>query len=201
MKTIFTIFYIFIAGSITMAQDIQASLDAAQTAYAANKAQEARHNLQQALIDLNVLMGNKVLALMPPTLGGLEANKDADPVLGGTGVAGLMISRSYGSTGKKIELTLANESPLMSVVSSFLSNDLLTGIVASQTGQKRVMVSGYKGMLEKTEGDEEDMVWYTLNVPLDDTLLTFETTGFASESEVLAMAQQLNLPQIAKLLK
>ena len=89
----------------------------------------------------------------------------------------------------------------MSVVSSFLGNDLLTGIVASQTGQKRVMVSGYKGMLEKTEGDEEDMVWYTLNVPLDDTLLTFETTGFASESEVLAMAQQLNLPQIAKLLK
>lgn len=202
MKTIITI--LFLAGlcPLVQAQDIPSALDDALSAYADNDPQAARQNLQQVLIDLNVLMGNKVLALMPPALGGLDANKNDDTVVGGTGFAGLMVERTYGGgdNNKKIEVTLANDSPLMSMVNSFLSNDLLTGIMASQTGQKRVMVSGYKGMLEKSEWDD-GTVAYTLNVPLDDTLFTFETNGFSSESEVLAMAQQLNLNKIVALLK
>ncbi len=202
MKTIVSTLLVWGILTAVQAQDITASLNTAQTAYDANNPQKARQSLQQALIDLNVLMGNKVLALMPPTLGGLDANKNDDTVVGGTGFAGLMVERTYGGgdNNKKIEITLANDSPLMGMVSSFLSNDILTGIMASQTDQKRVMVSGYKGMLEKSEWDD-GTVAYTLNVPLDDTLFTFEANGFSSESEVLAMAQQLNLNKIVALLK
>ncbi len=199
-KILLIIFAILLHGFTSQAQDIQASLNAASTAYAADNPQEARQNLQQALIDLNVLMGNKVLALMPPTLGGLAVNKQEDSVIGGTGFAGLMVGRTYGGNDKNIDITLANDSPMMSMVNSFLGNELLSGMMASQTGQKRVMVSGYKGMLEKST-DENGSVSFTLNVPLDDTLFTFTTNGFNTEGEVLDMAQQLNLKNIVALLK
>jgi hypothetical protein len=201
MKNILSIILVFTTIIIAKAQDIQASLNSAQTAYAANNAQEARLNLQQALIDLNEIIGRKILGLMPPTLGGLEVNQDEDAVIGGTGFAGLMVSRSWGTdANKNIDVTLANDSPMLTMVNSFLGNEMLSGIMASQTGQKRVTVSGYKGMLEKSEA-EDGNVSYTINVPVDDTLFTFATDGFASETEVMAMAQQINLNKIMALLK
>lgn len=202
MKIILSVLLIFVAILTGRTQDITASLDKAQKAYDASSQQEARQELQQALIDLNVLIGNKVLALMPPTLGGLDISKTDDSVIGGTGFAGLLISRTYGANrDKRIEITLANDSPLMSTISSFLSNDMLSGLMASQTGQKRVMVSGYKGMLEKSEGDTDGSVQYTINVPIDNTLLTFESTGFNDEDEVLSLAQQINVDKIVPLIK
>ncbi len=181
------------------AQDILASLDAAQSAYAAGNSQQARQHLQQALIDLNVRLGHQVLATLPATLGGLEINQNEETVVGGTGFAGLMISRTYSNDTKRIKITIANDSPTMSMVSSFLSNDMLSGIMASQTGQKKVVVSGYKGMLEKSDYDD-DTVAYTLNIPLEESLFTLEARGFASENEVLDLAQQIDLRKIAGLL-
>ncbi len=181
------------------AQDILASLDAAQSAYAAGNSQQARQHLQQALIDLNIRLGHQVLATLPATLGGLEINQNEETVVGGTGFAGLMISRTYSNDTKRIKITIANDSPTMSMVSSFLSNDMLSGIMASQTGQKKVVVSGYKGMLEKSDYDD-DTVAYTLNIPLEESLFTLEARGFASENEVLDLAQQIDLRKIAGLL-
>ncbi len=181
------------------AQDILASLDTAQSAYAAGNSQQARQHLQQALIDLNVRLGHQVLATLPATLGGLEINQNEETVVGGTGFAGLMISRTYSNDTKRIKITIANDSPTMSMVSSFLSNDMLSGIMASQTGQKKVVVSGYKGMLEKSDYDD-DTVAYTLNIPLEESLFTLEARGFASENEVLDLAQQIDLRKIAGLL-
>ncbi len=181
------------------AQDILASLDAAQSAYAAGNSQQARQHLQQALIDLNVRLGHQVLATLPTTLGGLAINQNEETVVGGTGFAGLMISRTYSNDTKRIKITIANDSPTMSMVSSFLSNDMLSGIMASQTGQKKVVVSGYKGMLEKSDYDD-DTVAYTLNIPLEESLFTLEARGFASENEVLDLAQQIDLRKIAGLL-
>ncbi len=193
-----TILTLLLLGS-SHAQDILASLDAAQSAYAAGNGQQARQHLQQALIDLNVRIGQQVLAALPATLGGLEINQEEETVVGGTGFAGLMISRTYGNDSRRIKITIANDSPMMSMVSSFLSNDMLSGIMASQTGQKKVVVSGYKGMLEKSDYDD-GTVSYTLNVPLEESLFTLEARGFASESEVLDLAQQIDLRQVAALL-
>lgn len=202
MKIILSVILVLFAILVGSAQNITASLNNAQKAYDDKNQQDARQELQQALIDLNVLIGNKVLALMPPTLGGLEVSKPDDSVIGGTGFAGLLISRTYGSNrDKRIDITLANDSPLMSTVGSFLSNDMLSGLMATQTDQKRVVINGYKGMLEKSESDTDGSIRYTLNVPLDNTLFTFETAGFNDESKVLSLAQQINLNKIVPLIK
>ena len=92
------------------AQDIEASLDAAQTAYDSDQALEARDNLQQSLIALNTLIGKEILALMPNSLGSQKVNTAEDNIISGTGFAGLLVSRTYGdASSKQINITLANE--------------------------------------------------------------------------------------------
>jgi len=183
------------------AQDIKSSLDAAQTAYAANESLQARENLQQSLIDLNNLIGKEILALMPSSLGSQAVVSDKDNVMGGTGFAGLLVNRTYSSEKtKEVNITLANESPMIAMVNAFLSNPMLSGLMGSQTGQKKVTIHGYKGMLERSD-DEGSPLRFTINVPLDDSLYTFESIGFDSEQEVINMAQQIPLDKIASFLK
>jgi len=201
IKLILVSFLCLWSTAMLTAQDIQASLDAAQSSYEGDQSLEARENLQQALIDLNNLIGKKILDLMPAELGNLAANSTEDNVVGGTGFAGLMVSRQYGNSGEQeINVNLANESPMLTAVNAFLSNSMLSGMMASQTGQKKITVDGYKGMLEKSDSGDGP-VTYTINVPLGDSLFTFESTGLDSEGEVTAMVQKMNLSKISELLK
>ena len=202
MKKISTLIVLVIFAALSIAaQDVQSNLDAAQSAYNAESQLEARYNLQQALIDLNSLIGKEILNIMPSALANLAANTQEDNIIGGTGFAGLLVGRTYGEENiKHIEVTLANESPMLAAVNSFLSNDMVSGLMASQTGQKRVTISGYKGLLEKGD-DDNGVSSYTINVPLGDSLFTFETTGFNNENDVVILAQQIKLAEIVALLK
>lgn len=201
MRNITILFFAILAVFNVSAQDIQTSLDAAQSAYSSDQALEARDNLQQSLIDLNTLIGKEILELMPEVLGGQNVDTSEDNILAGTGFAGLLVNRTYGDLdNKQIDITLANESSMLAMVNAFLSNSMLTSMMASQTGQKKVKISGYEGMLERGDG-EDGSITYTINVPLSDSLFTMESTGFSNESEVLEMAQQLRLEKIVALLK
>ena len=183
------------------AQDIKTSLDAANSSYASSESLIARENLQKALIDINNLIGEEILGLMPKSLGGLVVDATKDNIVGNTGFAGLIVSRTYGSNSNKdIDVTIANDSPMLAMVNSFLGNSMMSGLMASQTGQKQITISGYKGMIEKNDGEEGPIV-YTLNIPLKDSLFTFETTGFNNDSEVISMAEQMNLDKIGGMLK
>jgi hypothetical protein len=202
MKKISTLIVLVIFAVLSVAaQDVQSNLDAARSAYNAESQLAARDNLQQALIELNNLIGKEILNIMPSALANLAANTQEDNIIGGTGFVGLLVGRTYGEENiKHIEVTLANESPMLAAVNSFLSNDMLSGLMASQTGQKQVTINGYKGMLEKSDDDRANST-FTINVPLGDSLFTFETTGFDSETDVVVLAQQIKLDEIVALLK
>ena len=188
-------------GFQTRAQNIEGSLNTAKSAYAANDELTARDNLKKALIDINNLMGKEILAIMPGSLGGLATNAAKDNIIGDTGFAGLLVSRTYGTdSNKDIDVTIANESPMLAMVNAFLGDSMLSGIMASQTGQKQITVSGYKGMIETSDGEDGPVI-FTINVPINDSLFTFETTGFDNENDVIDMAQQLNLDKIDAFLK
>ena len=66
--------------------------------------------------------------------------------------------------------------------------------------QKTVKVHGYKARLEKKPGSTEDKNDYELQVPLGSALITFAVDD-CSDTEILAMANTIPLPQIAKLIQ
>lgn len=184
---------------ITLGQNVASSLDKAASAYGANEMLEARDNLKTALVDINNLLGAKILEQYPASINGLTYSKENDLVAGGVGFAELMVERDYGSGDKKAKLTLSNDSPMITAVNAFLGNSMLTSLVGAQTGQQQITVAGYKGMLEETEADDGPNS-VTINIPLGDSLFTLETTGFSTD-EALAAANTCNLSDIAKLIK
>jgi hypothetical protein len=109
------------------------------------------------------------------------------------------IHRSYGKFTKKADLSIISNSPMVSMLNTFLNSPLLGGM-AGDANTKTVKVQGYKGRLEKKPGSTEDKNDYELQIPLGSALITF-TVDDCSDTEIMAMANTIPLPQIAKLIQ
>ncbi len=196
------VFFSMLYGADAQDQDIEGNLATAKSAYQAENYEEARFTLQQALSDLNQVIGEEIQKLLPDEMGGLPTFQEADEMVGNTG-AGVFVNRTYKNSEepeKTVEVSIMDHSPMIAMVNTFLSNPMISGMMMANSDQKVVKVKGYKGMLEK-EVDENSIVIYTIQVPFGDSLLTVETNSFDSEKDVIAMANAVPLDQIVQLVQ
>lgn len=180
------------------AQDPNAKLSEAESAYAAKNLDNTRFALQDALIEINKAIAKQILDVLPKNLGGLDANVQEDNVNGASGFAGIFVDRSYGKEPKTIKVTIMGDSPLLTSINAILSMPAMFG--SSDPNQKRVKVGGYKSLLQKESGNS-DVSKYTVQVPINQTLISISFTGYADENEVVTLAGTLLLDQIAQLSK
>ncbi len=183
---------LMMAGAVFAQEKVNAHLAEASASYTAGDLEATRFALQQSLNELYVLIGEKILAEMPEKLGDLTALEGEDAYNGYTlGFSGVYIDRTYQSADGKqsIQITLINDSPLLSGLNAFLSSPLM----AIAGGRKLVKLDGYKSSLEK--GDDEPPT-FTINTPFGQSLLTSEFNGFDDENQVLALARQIPIAKI-----
>ena len=88
---------------------------------------------------------------------------------------------------------------MVAMINTFLNTPILGGMM-NDANTKTVKVQGYKARLEKKPGSAEDKNDYELQVPLGSALITFAVDD-CSDTEILAMANTIPLPQIAKLIQ
>lgn len=107
------------------------------------------------------------------------------------GFTGVYIDRTYqnAAAGKTVQITLLNDSPLMSGLNAFLTNPLLN----LGAGRKLIKIDGYKCVLEKEEGEP---VTYTLNTPFNQSLIMTKFEGFKDENQVLTLAKMIPFAKI-----
>ncbi len=197
------IIVMLLAGSTLFAtaqQDLSKYLATAKASYSANKLEDAHFALQQAIVEVDILTGKKVLELLPATLDTMKANTKEDNVYANTGFIGATMHRTWGEGGtQSAELDIINNSPLMATLNTFLNMPLIGGMMNSEKS-KSVKIQGYKARLnnngENTSGPSD----YELQVPLNTALVTFRVKG-ASQDQVLKYANALPLQQIAKLIQ
>ena len=204
MKTILSILFI-ISSTYVLAQntDIKSELAAARSAYSSGDLEDARFALERSLNELNNVIALEIRSMLPNMLGGISAFKTEDEAISNTGGAGLFVTRTYKEMEDdplNIELTITDHSPMIAMVNSFLSNSMISSMVMTDSDQKSVKVSGYKGMLQKNEGDNGG-ISYSINIPFGDSLMTLETEGVELEEDALEMASEVPLDEIAKLVK
>lgn len=197
-QIILFIFTISIAGNI-LAQDFAKAMTTAKTEYNAGKLEEAHFALMQAMQELDLIVGKEVLKLLPQKMDSLTINVREDNVTSNAGFIGCTIHRSYGKFTKKADLSIISNSPMVSMLNSFLNTPLLGGMMAD-ANTKTVRVQGYKGRLEKKPGSAEDKNDYELQIPLGSALITFAVDN-CTDTEIMAMANTMPLPQIAKLIQ
>lgn len=199
MKKLNIILVLALLGGPLLAQDFSKDMATAKTAYAAGKLEEAHFALLQAMQEVDIIIGKEVLKLLPPKMDSLAVNGKDDNVSSNVGFVGATIHRSYGKT-KKADLSIISNSPLVSMLNTFLNAPLLGGMMGSDGNTKNVKVQGYKARLEKKPGSTEEQNDYELQIPLGSALITF-TVDDCKDSEILAMANTIPLQQIAKLIQ
>jgi hypothetical protein len=198
MKNIITSIVLVLIATASFAQDFAKNMETAKSSYAGGNLEDARFAMQQMLNDLDIAIGKEVLKMLPAKLETYASNTQNDNVTGNTGLAGCLVHRDYGADPKLLTLDIMSNSPLVGSLNAILSIPFVGN--SGDGTQKTVKIQGYKGILQKNVDTETNKTSYTLQIPLNNTLLTL-TVPDTSEGEVLKMANTIPVPQIAKMVQ
>lgn len=182
-------------GLISTPPDVKANLDDAEKSYQSKSYGEARYSVQQAMLGVELEIGNQILKSLPSSIAGLNKVEKEDKVASsGFGWVGLTIERKY-SDGKEKEfrVEVANSAAMMAAINVYLSYGS-----AQQTGGqqnwKQTKLKGYRAIIEYNEGSG-----YKLSVPIgQSSLVVFDGVNFASEPDMMSAAGNVDIDTIKK---
>ncbi len=179
-------------GLVMTPPDVKENMLDAESAYKSGNYSDARHALKQAMLGIEMEIGNKVLASLPETVTGLKKVPDADQVTSmGYGWVGLTIQREYENGNKQLTVTIANNAAWMSAVNMYLSNANYAS-TGNQQNWKQTKVKGHRGVIEYSDDSG-----YKLSVPIgQSSLIVWEGINFASEQEMMSAANAFDLDGI-----
>lgn len=197
IKNIFTLTFLF-AGVLAHAQDFNKDLATAKSSYGSGNLEDARFAMQQMLTDIDILVGKELIKLLPAKLDALAADVKADNVTANTGFTGAVVHREYGAGEKTATLDIMSNSPLIASLNAILSIPFIGN--SGDGAQKVVKIQGYKSVLQKSEDTESGKTNYTLQIPLNSTLITLVGND-TSEADILKWANALPMAQISKLVQ
>ena len=177
--------------------DVNQNLDDAETAFKSGSYGEARYAIQQAMLGVEMEIGQKVLKSLPEKVTSLPTVTEEDQVTStGYGWAGLTIVRVYRADDKELKTTVANNSAMMSAVNMYLANGGYAQQTNGQQNWKQTKVKGHKAIIEYDENSG-----YKLSVPLGQTsLIVWEGINYASEQEMMTAANAFDIDGIKKML-
>jgi len=198
MKKIVLSIVILICGTALVAQDFSGSLTNARSSYASGNLDDARVAMQQMMTELDIAIGKEILKMLPAKFDAYAVNEKNDNVMANTGLAGAMVHRDYGTQGKLLTIDIMSNSPMIGSLNAILSMPFVGN--SGDGSQKTVKVQGYKGILQKNTDSETNLTSFTLQIPLNNTLLTLSVPD-SNEADVLKMANAIPVTQIAKMVQ
>jgi hypothetical protein len=184
-------------GLISTPPDVKQNLSDAETSFKSHSYGEARYAVQQAMLGVEMEIGNEVLKSLPATVSSLPTVTEEDKVTStGWGWAGLTIQRSYRKDDKQLSTTVANNAAWMSAVNMYLTNGGYAQQTNGQQNWKQVKVKGYRAVIEYDESSG-----YKLSVPLgQSSLIVWEGINFKSEQDMISAASAFDIDGIKKML-
>ncbi len=124
MKKLITII-IFLAGSLSgRSQDFAKAMTTAKSAYNEGKLEDTHFALQQAMQEIDLIIGKEVLLLLPPKMDTMTTNPKDDNVSSNIGFIGATIHRIYGKGTRKADLTIISNSPMVAMMNTFLNTPM-----------------------------------------------------------------------------
>lgn len=180
------------------AQDFSKDIADAKSSYAAGKLADAHFSLEQAIQEIDMIVGKEVLKLLPAKMNDQAAVEKDDQVTANVGFVGATVHRSYGdTTGSQVEII--SNSPLIASLNSFLNMPLVGGMMRNST-TKVVKIQGYKSRLEKLGDNDNGKPNYQLQIPFKSALITITANGM-DENAVMSFANSVPLDKIAALIQ
>ncbi|MBX7125009.1 MAG: hypothetical protein K1X47_04905 [Cyclobacteriaceae bacterium] len=185
-------------GLISTPPDVNQNLKDADDAYKKGTFGEARYSIQQAMLGVELEIGNQILKSLPESIAGLKKDAGSDQVTSaGYGWAGLTIQRRYdGKDDKQLTTTIANNSAWMSAINMYFSAGGYAQQTNGQQNWKQIKIKGYRAIIEYSDGSG-----YKISVPIgQSSLLVYDGVNFSSEAEITAAANEIDIDGIKKML-
>lgn len=181
------------SGLVISPPDVKQNMAEAETSYKAGNYSDARYAVRQAMLGVEMEIGQKVLASLPESVMGLKKEAEADKVTSmGYGWVGLTIHREYSSGNKQLSVDIANNSAWMSSVNAYLASGGYAQQSSGQQNWKQTKVKGYKGIIEYNEGSG-----YKLSVPIgQSSLIVWQGINFATEQDMMNAANTFDIDGI-----
>jgi hypothetical protein len=179
------------------AQDFSKDIADAKVSYSSGKLADAHFSLEQAIQEIDMIVGKEVLKLLPEAMNGVNSVANNDQVSANVGFVGATVHRSYGDSGSQVEVI--SNSPLITSLNAFLNMPFVGGMMRNST-TKVVKIQGYKSRLEKQGDNANGKPNYQLQIPFKSALITITANGM-DENSVMAFANLIPLDKIASLIQ
>lgn len=174
--------------------NVTEQLNNAGLALQANRFSDTRFAIKQAMMGIELEIGNQILESLPKEVIKLPYAAEQDQVVStDMNFAGLVIGREYGANNKSVSAQIVNNSILSASYNMLLTSGYQTN---SDEGQKIIMVQGHRALL-KFDGEST----YELGVPIgQNTIFVLNSYGLSDESEVTTVANAFDFAKIMSLL-
>jgi len=195
MKKILILISGLLIPTLALSQEFDKNLASARSSYSSGDLSNARFSMNQMLGVLDEAIAKEILKLLPTKLGSLDYKQKEDQLTGGSGgyAGGLFVNRYFGNDPKTASIEIVNNSPYITSLNELLSMPM---IGMGDSSQKSIKIQGYKGILRKQTGSDDNKLSYELQLPFNNTLLTLKVAD-TTESEITQFANTIPLAKIA----
>ncbi len=179
-------------GLTNTAPDIAENIGNAASAFEQGSYTEARYAVRQAILGVEMEIGQNILDGFPETVSGLKTVPEDDNVASASiGFVGLIIERVYRGNDQQLKVTVGNDAAMLTSVNMYLTSGAYASS-AEDPNHKQVKFKDYRGVLAY-----DDYSGYTLSVPFgQSSIFVAEGVNFESEQEIMAAANEFDIEKI-----
>ena len=180
-------------GLVITPPDVKENIGTAETVFKEGKYSEARYAVQQAMLGVEMQIGQQILKSLPELIGDMPFDPKNDQVTStGWGWAGLTIKREYMANDKQLRFTITNNAAWMQAINLYFNNVGYAQTTGGEQKWKQTRIKGHRAVIEYSDGSG-----YKLSVPLGQTsLLLYEGVNYETEQEFVKACETINIDAI-----
>lgn len=172
--------------------DVMELIGDAQTAFNGKKYKDARYSIRQAILEIELEIGENILDGLPDKIAGLSKVDSEDNVTStGIGFVGLIVERVYRGGDQEFRVNVGNDAGWLSMANMYLAS----GVYASSSEEQNYKQTTFKDYRAVIEYDEN--TGYKLSVPFgQSSILVTEGVNFSTEDEFMNASLNIDIETI-----
>lgn len=167
---------------------------------------QAKLSLQDAIAEIDNMVGLQIAEALPDEINGLKSS-GSETSSAGMGMigGGMQITKSYqhpSNEANSAEVQIIANSPMLQAMNLYLTNPGMMGpgYKSVRVGTRRAILRSESEDYYDSRGGSKQIRATEIQVPLNQTLITIQARGFASEQDELAFAAKLDIDKLRTLL-